>query len=297
MAVLSSPAPPRERADRCPGVLRPWPAADGGLVRVRVVAGRLTTAQLAGLTQLSREYGDGDLHLTTRANVQLRGVRLPVPSSLVLRLADLGLLPSLAHDRVRNVLVSPLTGRVGGRADLRPVAARLDALLLAEPVLAELPGRFLFRLDDRGDLADRPADLAAVALSADRARLVAGGWDGPEVDLAEVPDRLLGLAKRFLDLRGDGPSAAWHVHELPGGPASLGAFTAPGTAAGAAPGPTRRTPYGRSRQDDGRWMEHLAVPDGVLTPILQGLVLGAAGGGVVVTPWRSVLLPDLEEAR
>ena len=292
MAVLPSPVPVRERTDRCPGVLRPWPAEDGALLRVRLVGGRMSTGQLAGLAALTREHGDGDLHLTSRANVQVRAVPLPVPADLVLRLVDLGLLPSLAHERVRNVLVSPLTGRVGGRADLRPLAARLDGLLCADPLLAGLPARFLFCLDDRGDLADRSADLGVEAVDASHGRLLAGGLAGDVLPLAEVPARLVALARRFLELRGGGPTAPWHVAELPGGPASLGGFApAPPRAAVAAPA------YGRGRQDDGRELLHLSVPDGVLTPELVASVLGQAHDEVVVTPWRSVVLPDLGEAR
>ena len=60
----------------------------------------------------------------------------------------------------------------GGRADLRPVMDRLDALLCADPDLGRLPGRFLFTLDDgRGDLLDRltragkrGTDLGSMAL-------------------------------------------------------------------------------------------------------------------------------------
>ena len=48
------------------------------------------------------------------------------------------------------------------------------------------------------------------------------------------------------------------------------------------------------QQDDGRVALHLAVPDGRLTPDLAASVLDRAGDEVVVTPWRSLLLPDLE---
>src|SRR6476661_4760030 len=67
----------RERADRCPGVTRPWPAEDGSLVRIRVVGGALPTSALASLVDLAGRFGDGDLHLTKRANLQLRAVAGP----------------------------------------------------------------------------------------------------------------------------------------------------------------------------------------------------------------------------
>ena len=37
------------------------------------------------------------------------------------------------------------------------------------------------------------------------------------------------------------------------------------------------------------------MPDGRLTPALAAEVLARAGAEVVVTPWRSLLLPDLED--
>ena len=65
-----------------------------------------------------------------------------------------GLLPSPAHDRVRNVLASPLAGRHAavacrnrrGRGCARPG-------LCADPGFAALPGRFLFAVDDGSGLA------------------------------------------------------------------------------------------------------------------------------------------------
>ncbi|MGH3412422.1 MAG: nitrite reductase [Marmoricola sp.] len=286
---MSRPSPLRTRADRCPGVLRPWPAADGALLRIRLVGGRLHPDQLEGLARLASEYADGSVHLTVRGNVQLRAVPPGRVTRVADGIADLGLLPAPDHERVRNVLVSPLTGRAGGLTDLRPVARRLDGLLCADPELARLPGRFLFVLDDRGDLGDHRADLGALALDDRRARLVAGGRLGPEVDLTEVPGRLVALARRFLGLRGTGTAAAWHVAELSGGAAALGGFdgaTVVASTAPPAPGPIP--------QDDSRHAKHLPVPGGTLTPALVSDVLTEAAGELVVTPWHSVLLTDLE---
>ncbi len=210
------------------------------------------------------------------------------PAGFVDGIRDAGLLPSPAHDLVRNVMVSPLSGRAGGRADLRPVAAELDRLLLADPRCARLAGRFLFLLDDgRGDLVGRRSDVAAVALDAEHVQLRAGRdqW-GRVVALDETADALWSLARRFLELRADGP--AWHVDEL----------AEPLFDAHSRDDRTRVTsgppPAGRLVQDDGRSAEHVDVPDGRLTPQLGDRLLATAAEEIVVTPWRSVLLPDLD---
>ncbi len=79
--------------------------------------------------------------------MQLRGIRDEAAAELARRAAAAGLLPSVAHDRARNIMASPLAG-LGGRPPLRLLVRRLDAVLLADPALAALPGRFLFSLDD-----------------------------------------------------------------------------------------------------------------------------------------------------
>jgi precorrin-3B synthase len=112
------------------------------------------------------------------------------------------------------------------------------------------------------------------------------------VDVAEAARELHALTRSFLALRGEGPTAAWHVDELdrPLLPV-LDVRQVPDAPADAdRPEP----PLGRLRQRDGRFVDHLAVPEGRLTPALRDEVLGRAGDEVVVTPWRSVLLPDLE---
>jgi precorrin-3B synthase len=287
----------RHHADRCPGVLRPWIADDGALVRLRLVGGALSAQALADLALIAGDHADGHLYLTKRANVQMRGIKHTdgcVPEAFVDAVKAAGLLPSPTHELVRNIMVSPLSGRIGGQADLRPVASRLDELLCDDPVFANLAGRFLFVLDDgRGDLVDRSLDVGVMAVDAGAAQIRVGTqhW-GEVVDLDAVPEVLLDIARRFLDVRGVGDDALWHVDELPdGGSDLLGLNHARDLRTQVASLPA---PFGLIAQDDGRSVEHVAVPEGDLTHDLATQVLARAGRDVVVTPWRSLLLPDLD---
>ncbi len=290
---------PRRHADRCPGVLRPWIADDGALVRIRLVGGAISAQALSDLAIIAGEHADGHLHLTKRANLQLRGIEHVdgrVPDAFVEAVTAAGLLPSPTHELVRNIMVSPLSGRIGGHADLRPVARRLDEMLCADPDLADLSARFLFVLDDgRGDLVDRGLDLGVMAVDPDAAQIRVGAehW-GEVVELAAVPDVLLALAHRFREVRGTGDDAPWHIDELPdGGGDLLDLHHARDLRTQVASLPA---PYGVITQDDGLGVEHVAVPEGDVSHELAGQVLARAGRDVIVTPWRSLLLPDLEDA-
>jgi len=280
-------------------VLRPWIADDGALVRIRLIGGAITAQALADLAIIAGEHADGHLYLTKRANVQLRGIKHDdgqVPEAFVDAITNAGLLPSPAHELVRNIMVSPLSGRVGGQADLRPVGARLDEMLCDDPVFADLAGRFLFVLDDgRGDLVDRSLDLGVMAVDAAAAQIRVGSqhW-GDVVELDAVPEVLLDLTRRFLDVRGNGDDALWHVDELPDGGADLlGLNHARDLRTQVASLPA---PFGVIAQNDGLSVEHVEVPEGDLTHELATQVLARAGRDVVITPWRSLLLPDLEES-
>lgn len=274
----------RQRRDRCPGVLRPWPADDGLLVRLRLPGGQVSSSALLALAEVAERYGDGRVRVTGRANLQVRA--LPAepgtdrlrPDVLAATEAT-GLLPSRTHELARNLMASPQSGLAGGRADLRPVLRELDERLRADPRLGAMPGRFLHVLDDRGDLADRPCDLGLVALDADRAQLRVGRRWGPVVALTDAPTALLDLARLFLDRRGAGPGAAWHVAELPA------PLLEPHPPDPGLPPPAPALPYG-------------VVPGGVHEPVPDdGLDrsaverLTAAAPVLVVTPWRGVLVP------
>lgn len=288
----------RTYVDRCPGVLRPWIAEDGALIRLRLVGGQLGADSLRQLVQIASEWGDGNIHLTSRANLQLRAIPHAdgcVPSALVDAITAAGLLPAPSHELVRNINVSPLTGRVGGRADLRPLADVIDKMLCADPVFASLAGRFLFTLDDgRGDVGGRTLDLGVFALDAHTAQLRVGStlW-GPTVNLNDAAPALLELAREFLDLRGGGDTAWWHVDELPGKGVEL--LDRPYERDERTLTTSEVPAFGNIVQDDGRRALHVEVPDGTLSPQLAGQVAGL-GAELIVTPWRSVIVPDLEPA-
>lgn len=136
--------------DRCPGVLRLHEAADGLLARVRLPGGRLDARGMRAVAMASR-LGNGIVELTSRASLQVRGL---VDDGLVVPLDAAGLLPSASHERVRNILASPLAG-----PEVDALVTELDARLCAEPELANLPGRFLFAVDDGTGLHGRAADV------------------------------------------------------------------------------------------------------------------------------------------
>jgi precorrin-3B synthase len=339
----TSSVAPRPAADRCPGVLRLLAAADGLLARVRLPGGLVSAAQLRVLARLADALGDGRVELTSRGNVQLRGLTADAADPLTGELTDAGLLPSLSHDRVRNVLASPLAGLDQG-ADLTAVVRALDARLCARERLAELPGRFLFAIDDgRGDVAGLGADVIATVQPDGAAvnGLSAGGLSGRGAGAGDrvpahlrdsVVTEMLAFAEAFLDQRAQLGSTAWRIADLPDGAARVRAAVAarlglpdvggedvggeaetsaaagtrdePGLAAAARPvGLVARAVAGGGAgeaaavRDDGEGSVVLLAPLGRLTAAQLSWVAARAGErDARVTPWRSVVLPQLADA-
>jgi precorrin-3B synthase len=257
---------------------------------------------LGVLSAASARFADGEIQLTSRANLQLRWVATDpsgaVAGELVEELLRAGLLPHPSHERVRNIVCSPLTGLSGGLADLRELTRDIDDKLCSAADLAALPGPFLFALDDgRGDLDALPADLRVRAL--DRATVqiqVGDAAVGPVVSCGTAADLVIALGRAFL-LAAQG-EPIWHVRELPQHGLELLSHLDPGV-------PTRLVrrraatpdrPLGRFVQQDGRAVLSALVPLGLLDQRQVAAVARAASlgnGQVVITPWRGVLVPDL----
>ena len=127
----------RDGADRCPGLLSPFVSADGAIVRLRIPGGYATTELLREVSSLATVHGDPAITLTSRGSLQVRGLPTPLPDELLTGLLATGTIPSGPHDRVRNIVCDP------GDPGLRPLVEQLDAAVLADPLMAGLPGRTL----------------------------------------------------------------------------------------------------------------------------------------------------------
>ena len=278
-------APPAERIgdDRCPGVLRLHPAQDGGLARIRVPGGRVGAIQLEAIRDAAR-LGNGLVELTSRANLQVRGLSEPAAARVETLLDGAGLLPSRTHERVRNVVAAPLAGRhPHSIAGTDAVVDALDAGLLADARLAELPGRFLFAVDDGAGLtAAVGADIGLAASPRGFVLELAGRRTDLVAPPAAAAELALAAAHAFLDLRG----ADWRLSELDDGPARV-AGRLGGRVIGAEPdgsgepaSPPTTLAAGALAQRDGRVAVTALPPLGRVEPTaLDGLAALLASQG------------------
>jgi precorrin-3B synthase len=119
-------------------------SGDGLVVRIRPPAGRLTSTQANGIATLSQHYGNGMIDLTSRANVQLRGVTQAGHAALIAGLRQLDLIDASPEvEARRNIVVSPFWHADDGT--LLMATALTEAL--AAPDAPALPGKFGFAVD------------------------------------------------------------------------------------------------------------------------------------------------------
>jgi precorrin-3B synthase len=136
----------------CPGALRPMESGDGLIVRLKITGGILTTQLAAEIARWSRHWGNGQIDITSRANLQIRGVAMDGIPHLQDAIAAWGLLDASPEaEAVRNVIASPLAGLDPDfLLDIRPMVERLERCLVEDDALHALPGKFGFAIDDGG---------------------------------------------------------------------------------------------------------------------------------------------------
>ncbi|WSJ44211.1 cobalamin biosynthesis protein CobG [Streptomyces sp. NBC_01317] len=314
-------APVRERGDACPGALRLHAADDGRLARLRLPAGVLTYHQAEVLESAAERLGDGHLDITSRGNIQLRGLGESCGGQLARVLYDAGLLPSEAHERIRNIVASPLAGldsrgsgrdQDQGRSSSHSVqlwSKELDELLCASATATALSGRFLFALDDgRGDVAALGADVTLLAQRYGNPTLhIQTNPSGWRVSATDAARAAFVTAETFLTVAAAGGSGAWRVRELPAGHGLEAAVTTRLAEAGIAaerepaadrePGPTAGPPApGAVRSPDGTVALSVQAPLGRLSAaqwrILRTAAAKAAAtadaGGAGTTPYGTL---------
>lgn len=317
----------------CPGALRPMRSGDGLIVRVRLTGGELGPDHAAALAEAARRYGNGLIDLTSRANLQMRGIRDDTLQPLLDRLSELGLLDvSAAAEQVRNVMASPLAGLdPSAPIDVQPLVRDLEQALIGNDRFHSLPAKVGFLLDGGGvlPLDGVEADIALRAEDAGHFRLEAGGEAFGLVRREEALSAALGVAERFLALRQPDErrmrdvvkrlplaSPQWfpHVHRTcEGSTLSVGVgWETPGVEVLTPPRPsadpthfqeevrTHRGQGGAAPRLAGRHASGLffaaAAPFGRLdSHQLEGLaaLASAYGASLRLTPWRAILLAPL----
>jgi precorrin-3B synthase len=208
----------------CPGVLHAVPAKDGLLFRVRVPGGLIEANQLRTIADLSRGFADGTIEITSRANLQLRAIRNQDFNHIVETISSAGLLPSQQHDRVRNIVTSPIAGLDGDELiDPRPLVHELDRRLRADTLFVNLHPKFSFAIHGGPRRFSRDNDdisLEAVGLNATPyIRFSFGGTcSGFVVKRDDAVDCMLAAAKMCIGLAKESslPVRAKTVGTIPG---------------------------------------------------------------------------------
>lgn len=115
-----------------------------GMCRIKIPYGGVSPEQLEVLADLSEEYSDAILHVTTRQDFQLHFVHIEDTSDMMRRLAAVGITTREAcGNSVRNVTGCPLAGVCKTETfDISPYAQALMTFMLGHPDVQDFGRKF-----------------------------------------------------------------------------------------------------------------------------------------------------------
>jgi precorrin-3B synthase len=308
----------------CPGALRPMESGDGLIVRLKPTGGILPLAQAVRIASWARRWGNGEIDLTSRANVQLRGLSPDGLLALQQALLTENMLDASPEgEAVRNVVSSPLAGiDPDAVLDIRPLTRALERRLASADGLHALPAKFGFAIDDGGrfGLDDVVVDIRFVGLrTADDPALAVGldgdgqTWLGP-LRPDQMVDVAVTLAQSFVETRKTAPGIR-RIRDWVGAVGVVAIGDCCGLRPFAVAEPRTVRPLlglhplsaachlGEDRDDRKAAVVGLGLPFGRLSADnlarLAERTIQAAGQELRLTPWRTVLIPfsSLRDAR
>lgn len=252
----------------CPGVLRPMMSGDGLVVRVRPYHGRLSRAQADGIASMAAAHGNGLLDVSSRGNLQIRGVSQDSHAALIEGLYALGLVdPTPEIEQRRNILTTPFWQRGD---ETEALTKALTKHLAAQA--PDLPAKFGFAVDTgpKPVLQNASADIRIERDAGGGLILVADGMDtGQPIASDTAIDEVMILAQWFATHRGDATR--------------MKAITPPGAAL-------------VPRQTDSYLPAPGYTPNGAMVGLafgqldVQTLASLAKHGALRLTPWRLILV-------
>ena len=258
----------------CPGAHRPMLSGDGLVVRVKPRLGRLTAEEALSLALLAQAWGNGMIDVTSRANLQIRGVKEDSHGPLLGALIEAGLVDADPVTDARRAIVAAsgwvegdLTDRLGKAletrlADLPAMPAKVGFILDTGPLrmLDGVSGDFRFEIGPDG-----------LILRADGAPL------GRPVTEGGAIDALVEMAHWFVET-GGGESGRMRRHlavaELP----PDWSCVAPGAAG----------PRPEAGASDGKMT--VGVPFGQLAASDLAALVETGCETMDITPWRLIRL-------
>jgi precorrin-3B synthase len=270
----------------CPTLTQPMSSGDGLLVRIKPPGAVVPATAARVLARAAAQDGNGTIELTSRASLQVRGIRAEtwprfVAAMVAARLAHGD--PEVEHRR--GVIASPLAGDDPGVSrHAAVVAAELEVMLAREKRLAVLPSKFGFLVDGSGVLPVRaaPADIR-VTLDGDACWVTA---DGAETGVGcEPADAAAVVARMALDF----------IDYPAGLPRRMRDLAGPRARPVAVPNAIGWLPYGSL----GRGAFGVGLPFGVVDPttlaVLADLSERFGDGTLRVTPWRALAILGVTE--
>ena len=128
------------------------------MMRMRLPSGILTSAKMRVLAEIVQRYGeDGNADITTRQNLQLRGIRIEDFAEIFrrLRAADMTSVQS-GMDNVRNITASPVAGLdVDELIDVRDLVQQVQDMITnrgeGNPEFTNLPRKFNIAIEGGRD--------------------------------------------------------------------------------------------------------------------------------------------------
>ncbi|MGO4704604.1 precorrin-3B synthase [Microvirga sp. 2MCAF38] len=203
----------------CPGMLRPMQTGDGLLVRLHPPLGILNAARMRSIAEAARRFGNGLIDVSSRGNLQIRGVTDETHPALVEHLLRAGVPDGTrAESPFRLTITSPLAG-------IDPTDL-IDAHTLAETIevtcadLLGLPAKTAVVIDGGGamPLDGIEADLRLVAIATPYGPRIAIGLMGAEwigtVAVEASSETVRDILARYAAIRRDDPDTIRRMRDV-----------------------------------------------------------------------------------
>lgn len=263
----------------CPGAWRPMATGDGLLVRVRPPLGQLSREQVVALCEAAVTFGSGLIELTSRANLQLRGVSDENWPPLMAFLVEHQL---VSDDPEAESQPQMMLAPAWQKGDDTHTIARLLQARGSE--LASMPGKVGIAIDagEAPVLGDSAADFR-IERSTEGGLLVrADGYALGTVvsDTEAAVEQLIRLTHWFVNTGG------WESGRMRRHTATLPDW-APADTAPASPG--EKLALGEHREG-----MVVGLPFGRVAANTLRNAVSPTVSSVQVTPWRRLLLQDCD---